>query len=78
MFDIQKESVQNEARRIINRARADLGYDLEGGSVSDLLLDNMPGLRDSAHAHELMKLIGEEPSEEPPFTPEEWAGEEPL
>lgn len=49
----------DEARRIILAARTFLGTDLEGGSLTDLLLDNMPSLSTVAQARALLREIGE-------------------
>jgi len=52
-------SLQDKARAILAGARADLGYDLGGGSKLDLLLDNMPELDSVTSARELLRSIGE-------------------
>lgn len=47
----------SEAKLVINRARADLGHDLAGYSVRDLLLDQIPA--PSAVIDEILRIIGE-------------------
>lgn len=63
-FDSEEEALKDSklfrAREFIDKAVADLGTDLDGGSRADLLLDNMIDLKDSAEAHSLLKELGEE------------------
>lgn len=47
------------ARHAIADARRALGNDLGGGSLTDLLLDNLPQLVDVADARDLLVTIGE-------------------
>lgn len=47
------------ARAILAHARADLGPNLGGYSPVDLLLDQIPGLGDSADARQVLAKIGE-------------------
>ena len=53
------KELQDKARGVIRRARASLGQDLDGGGLTDLLLDNLPELRSVQEARELLKEIGE-------------------
>ena len=55
--DGNNAAADTRARAILQRARADLGADLGGGSAIDLLADNMAGSLDSLRA--LLVRIGE-------------------
>lgn len=46
----------DKAARIIRRAQESLGRTLKVGERTDLLLDNMPELQDSAEARRLVYL----------------------
>lgn len=46
----------SQAQRIVADARAALGHDLCGLSITDLLLDNMPDLRNVGEARLLIAL----------------------
>jgi hypothetical protein len=48
----------DEAAAFIRKAQKALGRTLSVGERSDLLLDNMPDLKDSDESHHLVYLVG--------------------
>lgn len=56
---IEAVPLPDRARAVIASARKDLGHNLQGGSLTDLLLDNLP-LNGVNEARVLLKEIGEE------------------
>lgn len=58
-MNLSDESLHTQARDIIFRARMELGNDLDGGSLTDLLLDNLP-LSGVVEARALLRAIGEQ------------------
>lgn len=51
-----EQNLLTEARDIVASARKALGPDLAGFSLTDLLLDNMPALRNTAEARLLIAI----------------------
>lgn len=58
-LEIYDSKLNMAAAEIIKRARVALGHDLSGSMLSDLLLDNLMELKSVAHAHTILRQIGE-------------------